>query len=77
MGLPGFSLDPLHRLPFRFPHSGRFELYDPKKHSEQLLEAGHAITTLPFEMGPLNLLAKLAAMPKLSAAKHGFGLGES
>lgn len=77
MALPGFIFDPLRRLAFRFPHDGRLELYDPKKHSEQLLDAGHEITTLPFETGPLNLLAKIAAMPKLSAAKYGFGLGES
>ncbi|ORY78439.1 hypothetical protein BCR35DRAFT_305064 [Leucosporidium creatinivorum] len=77
IALAGFRLDPLNRLAFRFPHDGRFELYDPKNHSEQLLDAGHAITTLPFETGPLNLLAKIAAMPKLSALKHGFGLDSS
>lgn len=77
MALPGFNLDPLHRLPFRFPHDGCFELYNPKKHSEQLVDAGFEITTLPFETGPLNLLAKIAAMSKLSAAKYGFGLGAS
>lgn len=58
------------------PWSGSPGLFDPVKHPRQLLGEGQEITVLPFEVGPVNLLAKLATMPKLTQAKHGIDLSE-
>lgn len=69
----GFRADPLHTV---FIDTARAptktEPFDLKKHSEQLNAEGVDITVMPFSVAPLNLLAKIAAAPRVIRDKISF-----
>ncbi|ORY78429.1 hypothetical protein BCR35DRAFT_332309 [Leucosporidium creatinivorum] len=75
--LPGFQLAPLHNLTVRSPWDSEPETFKPEVHSKQLRDQGHEITVLPFTVGPLSLLNKIAALPRTNADRHGVGLDAS
>lgn len=71
--IPGFKLSPLHNLTVTSPWASDPVPFEHNKHSKQ---QGEDVTILPFEMAPIKTLAKIAALPRTTVAKHGIGLGE-
>ncbi|GAA5878433.1 hypothetical protein JCM1840_002583 [Sporobolomyces johnsonii] len=66
--IPGFKLSPLDELVVSPPWDVDPVPFSPSEHSVQ---HGQEITILPFTRSPLNLLDKIAATPRTTAAKHG------
>ncbi|GAA5895301.1 hypothetical protein JCM5296_002034 [Sporobolomyces johnsonii] len=66
--IPGFKLSPLDELVVSPPWDVDPVPFSPSEHS---IQHGQEITILPFTRSPLNLLDKIAATPRTTAAKHG------
>lgn len=69
----GLKHTPLDQLIFGGDWDSLPVTYDPKEHGKAF---EMDVATLPFSQAPLNLLAKIAALPRTNVGKHGIGLSE-
>ncbi|GAA5830302.1 hypothetical protein JCM3766R1_002861 [Sporobolomyces carnicolor] len=70
--LPGFRLSPLDELPLSAPFSPELAL--PFSPSNHLTQYDTPVTVLPFTHHPLNLLEKIASLPRTIEQTDGIGL---